>query len=373
MATDRSFTQKARILVAPLDWGLGHATRSIPLIKQLLELDAEVILAADGAIATLLKAEFPGLEFLELPGYRVKYASSAGRLPLKMLRQVPRILRTIRQEREWLARIIREYQIDAVIADNRFGLHNPGLPCVFITHQLTIRTGSALMDKLLRSFNYRFINRFNECWVPDEQGPLNYAGQLSHPSVMPRIPVHYMGILSRLNLDPRPVLPGHLFVSLSGPEPQRTIFEDTLIDQLSHYHSSATIVRGLPNEERLIPSTNSLRFFNHLPAQQVQEEMARAELVVSRSGYSTVMDLVRMGKKSVLVPTPGQTEQQYLAGYLDEKGMAMAARQENFHLDSLLEKASEYFKGRENPYENYSAHEDDKLSLLLKGLLSRLK
>ncbi|MET0638191.1 MAG: glycosyltransferase [Chitinophagaceae bacterium] len=362
MAINRVFTRKVRILVAPLDWGLGHATRCIPIIREFLQRDAEVLIAAEGPVSVLLKQEFPTLEILELRGYRIKYARTATGLAFGMLKQIPRILQSIRREKKWLDNIIKSHQIDVIISDNRYGLYSGKIPSVFISHQLTIKTGSVFTEKILRKFNYKFINRFTECWVPDKPGPFNYAGALSHPPVLPRIPVFYTGILSRLNPAATTVIPKHLFISLSGPEPQRSIFEEKIISQVSHYNHSATIVRGLPGEERMIPSTNSLRFFNHLPAVCISEEMAKADLVITRSGYSTIMDLVTMNKKSILVPTPGQTEQVYLAGYLTEKKIAMGVGQAGFNLVDVIERAKDFFGNNPSPDEKTGDDLPEKIS-----------
>ena len=161
--------------------------------------------------------------------------------------------------------------------------------------------------------NYGFINRFSECWIPDEENENGLAGQLSHPALLPSIPVHYLGILSRLKKLDMEEKKRHLFISLSGPEPQRSSFEEKIIQAIAHYNGTATIVRGLPGEAVLIPSTNDILFFNHLPSDELNKEMQKAEYVISRSGYSTVMDIVTLGKKSILIATPGQTEQEYLA------------------------------------------------------------
>ena len=186
-----------RILVAPLDWGLGHATRCIPVIYELLKQGSEVWLAGEGAQEILLKQEFPGLPFLPLKGYRVRYSGSGAGLFRAIFFQVPGILKTIKKENEWLKKVVNEYQFDAIIADNRFGLYHSSIVSVFITHQLRIKTPMGKWSEyLMQKMNYRYINRFTECWIPDEENKL--AGELSHPAVMPAIPSYYVGVLSRL-------------------------------------------------------------------------------------------------------------------------------------------------------------------------------
>jgi uncharacterized protein (TIGR00661 family) len=332
-----------RILVAPLDWGLGHATRCIPVIYELLQQNTDVWLAGEGAQEFLLKKEFPDLPFLHLRGYRVKYGKSGLGLVPTIFRQVPSILRTIRQENEWLKDVVKEYQFDAVISDNRYGLYHKSIPCVFITHQLEIKNPfGKWIESILQKRNYRFINRFTECWIPDEEKENGLAGQLSHPVAMPSIPFRYIGILSRLKKKNSEGKKNHLFISLSGPEPQRTLLENKIIHSIGHYNGTATIVRGLPGKTTLIPSTNDIRFYNHLPTEEMNKEMQRAEYMISRCGYSTVMDIVTMGKRSILIPTPGQTEQEYLAKYLTEKKIAFCISQNEFDLREAMLKASAF-------------------------------
>jgi len=331
---------KPRILLVPLDWGLGHATRCIPVIYELIKQNSEVWLAGEGAQETLLKREFPNLPFLPLKGYRVKYAGSRIGLFRAIFFQLPRFFKTIRQENRWLKKVVAEYQFDAIIADNRYGLYHVSVPSVFITHQLAIKTPfGKWSDRFLQKINYRFINRFSECWIPDEEKENGLAGELSHPVSLPAIPVHYTGILSRLKKNNSAEQKNHLFISLSGPEPQRTLLENKIINEISHYNGTATIVRGLPGASSLIPSTNDIHFYNHLPVDEFNKEMERAGYVISRSGYSTVMDIITLGKKSILIPTPGQTEQEYLAKYLTQKQLALCISQKDFSLNEVLQKA----------------------------------
>jgi len=332
--------RKLRILVAPLDWGLGHATRCIPVISELQAQGCDVWLAGEGAQEHLLKQEFPGLTFLPLAGYRVKYGRASNGMFWNMLRQSPKIMKAIRDEHIWLEKNSGEYGFDAVISDNRYGLYHDKIPCVFITHQLTIKTPlGKWAERLLQSRNYKYINRFLECWVPDNEGANNLAGELSHPEKKPAVPLKYTGPLSRFedagNFSSKD-LPHRLLIVLSGPEPQRSLLENKVIRDIAHYPGSATVVRGLPGSANIIPSTTMIRFYNHLPAQELNKEMNEADYIISRSGYSTVMDIVRLHKKSILIPTPGQAEQEYLASYLEKKKIAAGISQEKFSIASAL-------------------------------------
>lgn len=275
----------------------------------------ELTLAAEGNIAALLTKEFPALRVIPLKGYRITYPNKGALFIPKILLQVPKILHSIKNEHQWLDHQLDNNQWDLIISDNRYGLYTNKTKTVFITHQLGIISGfGRLGDVLLRSMLYRWINRFNTCWIPDAQGQINIAGKLSHPLSMPN---HYafIGPLSRLNNAPV-LADDHLLVLLSGPEPQRTILEKKLIDQLSNTDQTVIFVRGLPSGAALMQNRGRIRFENHLDTNALSETLSNAKLVICRSGYSSVMDLLKLKKRALLIPTPGQTEQVYLAKHL---------------------------------------------------------
>lgn len=330
------FIPKKRVLVAPLEWGLGHATRCIPLITTLLELNCEVLIAAEGAARALLEKEFPQLSFLPLRGYRMHYSRKAYWLPAKLFFQFPKMISSIRNERRWLKKAIPEHKIDAVISDNRFGLHDPSVSCIYITHQLTIKTGNRFTQWVAQKIHYHFINKYKECWVPDTASEINLAGSLSHPKHLPNIPVHYIGPLSRF--EKITVKKEYdLAVIISGPEPQRSIFEDLLLDKLDNYKGKALFIRGLPGTSTVKASSNhNIKIKNHLGADELSKAIQASDMIISRSGYTTVMDLVKLEKPAILIPTPGQTEQEYLAKTLKEKGVFYSVDQDNFDLNEAL-------------------------------------
>jgi hypothetical protein len=334
---------KPRILVAPLDWGLGHATRCIPIIRELLERGCEVWLAGERAQKELLKTEFPQLPFLDLPGYRIQYSKTKRGLLWKMIQQGPKLRRAIKHEHQWMKQAVKEYSFDGIISDNRYGLYHSAIPSVFITHQLYIKSSTGKwIEKTLQKRNYKYINCFTECWVPDMDHDNNLAGALSHPGKKPGMPVRYIGLLTRFQKKNIKEEQNHLLIILSGPEPQRSILEDKVIKEISHYHGTAVIVRGLPGSASLIPSTNLIHFYNHLPAKELNDEILKTEYIISRSGYSTVMDIMALQKKSILIPTPGQTEQEYLGEYLMRKELVVSLSQDEFSLNVALSKAKEF-------------------------------
>jgi uncharacterized protein (TIGR00661 family) len=330
-----------KLLVAPLDWGLGHATRCVPVIRDLLNNNCEVWLAGEEAQEKLLREEFPSLPFLPLKGYRINYGKSG--LTGKILLQVPSILRSIKEENKWLKKQVSNHGFDAVISDNRYGLYNDKVFSVLITHQLTIKTSfGKWSEKILQQWNYKLINKFNECWIPDDKGENNLAGELSHPINLPSIPVRYIGPLSRFEKKNIDEIKNHLLFILSGPEPQRTILENKVIDQIVNYPATATIVRGLPGEKNIIPSTNTIHFYNHLSSDELNGEAMKAEFIICRSGYSTIMDIACVQKKGILIPTPGQTEQEYLAEHLMKKQFAFCIDQKEFSLGNNIEEARNF-------------------------------
>ncbi len=330
-----------KLLVAPLDWGLGHATRCVPIIRDLLNNDCELWLAGEGAQEKILREEFPLLPFLPLKGYRIRYAKKG--LAAKLILQIPSILRSIGGENNWGEGQVRAHRFEAVISDNRYGLWNENAFSVFITHQLRIKNSLGKPGgDLLQKWNYQLINKFDECWIPDKEGENNLAGALSHPRKLPSIPVKFIGPLSRfknLNID---MEKDHLLVILSGPEPQRTIFENKIIEEIVNYPGTATIVRGLPGERNIIPSTNTIHFHNHLATDDLNKEMMKAEFIIGRSGYSTIMDIAALQKKSILIPTPGQTEQEYLADHLMKKQTAYCQKQNVFSLQKAIKEAKKF-------------------------------
>ncbi|MBL0356530.1 MAG: glycosyltransferase [Chitinophagaceae bacterium] len=334
-------------MVAPLDWGLGHAARCIPVIKELQNYPFRIIIAADGPVKTMLKQEFPQLQFINLQGYNIKYSKNKRWFRFKLLIQFPKILSTIVKEHRWLNKVIKELGIDAVISDNRFGLYHPSIPCVYITHQLFIKTGNRISDVIATTIHKKYIKNYTQCWIPDYEGKINISGELSHYTKIPLNAV-YIGCLSRFEPAKTAENTVDLLIILSGPEPQRSIFENKLMSQLSDFNGSALLVRGLPDEKDKVqlPERGSfsgkVTFENHLSAADLSKVMQSASLIISRSGYTTIMDLLKLGRKALLVPTPGQTEQEYLAAYLSAKQLFCTAAQEDFSLRESMAMADQF-------------------------------
>lgn len=341
-----------KVLVAPLDWGLGHATRCIPIIYELLAVGIEVIIAADGQTKKLLQNEFPELVFIDLQGYNVKYSSNRHWLPATLLLQIPRVLRRIYKEHQWLKKVITQHKITAVISDNRLGLFNKTITSVYITHQLNIKTGTSFTTWLAQKVHYFFINRYSQCWVPDNSSIYNLSGTLSHPKKLPIVPVHYLGPLSRfIKTDAEKKY--DCLLLLSGPEPQRTIFENILLDELKSFSGKALLVRGLPGEtDQYVCENTAVEIKNHLSAVELNQTILQSEVVICRSGYTSVMDLTKLHKKAILVATPGQTEQEYLAQYLQEQNLFLSLSQNKFSLHNALQLCNAF------PFKNINLNQE---------------
>ena len=316
-----------KVLVAPLDWGLGHATRDISIIRALVANGYEVVLAGVGAQANLLQAEFPSLQILPLGGYHIHYSKTKWGFLFTLLKQIPRVYGVIKTENRWLDTMIDEHRIDLVISDNRFGLHSPKIPCIFITHQLTVKAPFAWMENRVQKLNYHYINQFTCCWVPDVAGDMNAAGILSHPIKMPGINVQYIGLLSRFQLQ-NETRQYDYCILLSGPEPQRTMLEQKIISGVTSINGKILLVRGKPGSTEMLTVPENVEVKNHLPTAELQKALLQSEIIVCRGGYTSVMELLSLKKKMLVIPTPGQTEQEYLAKRLMENHICPTVTQD---------------------------------------------
>jgi uncharacterized protein (TIGR00661 family) len=337
----------SKVLIAPLDWGLGHATRCIPIIKAFKQLNITVVLAADGHQAALLLKEFPDLTILPLTGYRVHYAKSRLLLLFSLMLQIPKLYQTIKAEEAWLKKVVEENQIDLVVSDNRFGLHHPSVPSVFITHQLIIKAPYQLIEYIFRRINYYFINQFTTCWVPDMIANPGLAGKLSHPTIMPKVPVSYMKLLSRFTRVS--CATKYTFgIVLSGPEPQRTILENKILIDLEAFTKPVVFIRGLPSEAAPLEVPAHVTVFNHLDTNDLATELQQADYIICRGGYTSLMELLSIDKKLIVVPTPGQTEQEYLSELLMSTKRLMRISQSEFSLEETYAKAQNFTYSKMN-------------------------
>jgi uncharacterized protein (TIGR00661 family) len=312
--------QKKKILFAILNWGIGHATRCVPLIEAELKKGNHVYFASNGAAEAFLKQRFSDLICLSgIPDYAVTYPRSGKWMAWHLFAQGPKIYRAIEAEHQWLQTVQEVEKFDLIISDNRYGCYVPKVHSVFITHQLQPIAPWPLR-LVLHTFLRRKMQHFQQIWVPDyAEKSKRLSGRLSHYRGIRW--VRFIGPLSRFEAARTSLFDckEDVLVVLSGPEPQRTLFEESVIRLCKMGQLSALVVAGRPHETETWEKEN-IRYVSHLNDEDLKAALLQAPLVVCRSGYSTLMDLECLERHSVLVPTPGQTEQVYLAKKGQEYG-----------------------------------------------------
>lgn len=337
-------SKSVRILVAPLNWGLGHATRCIPIIRHLIARGCTVVLASDGSALALLRREFPDLEAHEIPSYNVTYKT--GNMLVNIGLRTPAIIRTIYREHKWLKDFVKSNEIDAVISDNRFGLYHNEIPSAVISHQINIPIPGWILYWAGNRINHRLLGKYNDIWVPDINGPAGLSGNMSHQTPIDD-KLTYLGVISRMK-QLTVAKKFDVIVVLSGPEPQRTNLEHIILRQLAALPYKCLMVRGLPEISQRVVCSSKLEMISFMTSEELNEAIAQSDLVISRSGYTTVLDLVYLNKKALFIPTPGQTEQEYLAENFKKHGVFHAQTQDKLNLSLDIPKALE-MKGFERP------------------------
>ncbi len=326
-----------RILVCPLDWGLGHATRMVPVIEAIENNGAVAILAADNRPFDFLKKRFPNNTLIKLGGFNPVYPESKSMTGI-MIRSFPSMIKHAGIAGKELDIIIDKYKIDAVISDNRYELSTKRVPTVFITHQLNIQTkglqriGKPIIDRLI----FHYINKFDELWIPDIEGKTGLSGVLSLSSKFKKKKFN-IGLLSRFdinNIQPE-VKKFDLLIILSGPEPQRSILEEMLLKQVLKSGLETVLLLGKPETE-IEEVKKNVRILSHINDKEFAGLLTAANYVITRPGYSTLMDLAAFNKNAILIPTPGQTEQEYLAKKLLADNVCYSQKQSVFDLESAI-------------------------------------
>ena len=338
---------KKNILLCPLNWGIGHATRCVPIINKLIENNFNVIIGADKRPLEFLKKEFPELQYIVFPGYNLNYPEK-GSMAFKMFLSAPIILFSFIREHKILKKIIKKNKIDAVISDNRYGLWNKQIPCIIMTHQILVKTPDniKLFKKILFKINKFYINNYDELWIPDFEGEINLSGDLSHKYKISKA-TYFIEPLSRFNeykskvdISEKPCY--DVLVMLSGPEPQRTILEENILKQLKETKLKGVVVRGITEKSEHYNFTENIKVFSHLESDELINYILRSKIIICRPGYSSIMDLTALGKKAIFIPTPGQTEQEYLAQRFLNKKIFYSVKQKYFNLLNAIEKSEEY-------------------------------
>lgn len=337
-----------KILVAPLDWGLGHATRTIPIIRKFLAQGAAVDLAVSGKMSALYRGEFPGLTQINIPGYGIRYPRRGFEMPFWLLANYRRIMQVIRNEHEIAESLVKERGYDTIFSDNRFGFFANEVKNIYMTHQLRIafpRPFSAF-ENLGVAWHRHQMQNFDEIWVPDYADFPGLAGKLSHVRYDKSFSekLKFIGPQSRFpkedSHEPTETSPKKSFdflAILSGPEPMRTSFENAVRKAFAEIPGEQAIIRGLPGESDIPTAPPNVTFFNHLQTADFASAVKSAKVIVSRPGYSTVMDMENLGANCIFVPTPGQTEQVYLGELLQKSGIAKLLHQNEISAKKLCE------------------------------------
>ncbi len=323
-----------RILAAILDWGLGHASRMVPVIECLAANNAEVLLASSGAAASYLRQRFPQMTLLELPAPSIRYDSLGASTAL--IRQALSQKSWNAKQHAWTQLQAQDHRIDAIISDNVYGAWSPEIPSVLISHQLQLP--APLFGKMINRELGRWLTNFDQIWVPDT--PDGIAGKLTQSPFCEK-PIHYLGTLSRLKPVENVEKQYTCVALISGPEPQRSIFEKHCLAYLQRLPGRKAVIRGKATSATSlsnIPADTDT--FDFLDGQELATLLQSANYVLCRSGYSTLCDLSALGCSAIVVPTPGQYEQLYLAKRAADKGWALTTGQDaiaNFTAHTTLD------------------------------------
>lgn len=329
--------EKKKILFAVLNWGLGHATRSWEIIRELTEKGDEVVLASDGEANFFLQKEFPELEIHSIPSYNIKYGEN--NTILSMILNGVKIQSAVRNEKKWLKQFLKENKINQIISDNRYGIYDASIPSVIITHQINIKAPFA--SWFVNFQNRVWLTKFHEIWIPDINGEL--SGELSKPipnSLLSK--VKEIGWLSRFKQNKKSVQKKIILAIVSGPEPQKTILSAKLKSILAQLEEESILYMGCPgiNQNQKI---GNLTVKGHALTNEFAQDLANAKVVVGRSGYSSLMDYKILNKKMILIPTPGQDEQVYLGKYLKDNSKVTLISQKDLNLTNLKSAITDAF------------------------------
>lgn len=311
------------VLVSPLNWGFGHAGRMIPVAMELKRRGCEVIFAADASLLEMAARELPGIRQVEIPGLRIRYSRYLPQYICIFL-QLPRIIASALVEHRTLRRLVREMNPSLIISDNRFGFYHRKVYSVYVTHQLRIPFPGLLrfMEPLAAWLHRMITGRYDLCLVPDFPGDGNLSGRLSHGVRLPRN-IMYTGPLSRFDsvceCEDAAGVSGNPYVCLilSGPEPQRTLLLKKTADVM---RGVRLVILGTGPAPYTLGETHPEVTYVTAPARETMcRIIASSSLIITRAGYTSVMELFSMGRGAVIIPTPGQTEQEYLGMHLNGK------------------------------------------------------
>jgi predicted glycosyltransferase len=328
------------IVYAILNWGLGHVTRSTPIIERLINDGNRVIIVSHGKALILLKEQFPNCIFRDIRDKNIEYSRLGIMFVFKILSQYPKMILGWWHEKRKLKELIKEFDPDLIMTEMRLGFWSKKIPSVLITNQLRFELPKGLKwgEILGEWFNFLIFRHYDHIFVPDVEGEPNLLGNLAHKGRIAKHPkLRFVGSLTSIDRENDGLEEDiDLFVSISGPEPQRTKFEEIILPQLTACSSRIVVALGVPGDKTVKEIDHGrIKIYSHLERKEMSSILKRAKYVVSRSGFSTVNELFVLKKKALLVPTPGQTEQEYIARYLHQQGLFGISRQEDLDLSHL--------------------------------------
>lgn len=331
------FLHNKKVIVAPLNWGLGHATRCIPVIDFLLQSACEVVIASDGNALHFLKKQYPNLSYLELPSYKVEYGKL--NFTIQTALNFPDYLRAVINERKLIEKYVEKEKVDFIISDNRYGCYNSNIPSAIICHQICmlVPKSTPWLRPSLYSVHKYFLKPFNAIWVPDfEEEEFNISGDMSHGIKLP-LNTLFIGPLTRMERNYNPEFDNtDIVVMLSGVEPQRTILENKILEQAKAIpERHFTFLKGVVDDTQT-RHTDNIKILPYLSGKGLNDLLINARLVICRSGYSSVMDLYYLGKKVIFIPSKGQTEQEYLAEISADRGWAISQNENELNLKKAI-------------------------------------
>lgn len=343
-------SKKKKVIIAPLNWGLGHATRCIPVINWFSKNGWDVHVAGNGDSLLLLMQEYPDLKFHDLPGFEVNYS---GRMPLALclLWKWPGMKKSIKCEHEALDRLIVDIKPSLLFSDNRYGCYSHRVYSVILTHQLQLPLKKWLT--WLRPFSKKWMNarlkNFNCCLVPDHPDLEDSIAGLMASNDYISIPVKYLGPLSRLQKTKKHFeYEYEIMALLSGPEPAKSKLRNKIIGQLLKMNVKALVVGGTMKRDDS-KTLQNLHLIDHLNTSEIEGYLAKSKIIIAGAGYSTIMDLIHLNRKALLIPTPGQWEQEYLAEYLKNHPLFLFQKQKNLDIVS----ACSILSSRDEPLDSH--------------------
>lgn len=341
------------VLISPLNWGLGHASRDVPVIRELLRNHHEVTIAAGGNALQLLQREFPSCRCIDFPDYPL--ANNKGRFFFpRFTAHVPALIKALSEERKNLSRILAENDYDLIISDSRPGVYSGCVPSVQISHQVHQSFPFIVwpIELIALYVNGRGFKKFNSVIIPDNPpGPNSLAGKLSRTTGTGTKKIsYYSGILASIPKVSSQKKTDFLFL-ISGMEPQRTALEKILLPQVKDLPGKKVVLLGKPSDTRVTEADDDTMVYSYVTYQEKAELMSGSKFIVCRSGYTTMMDLAEIGLKSGLfIPTPGQWEQEYLSSYYRRMGWFTSREQGGLHLVKEIEAAEGYSGFPEMPH-----------------------